>query len=135
DAVGERHVLERDDTELAADRTQQLARLEQEGRVRRLPETLLAAGEGLVDERAARFEAVDEERQQWTMEVVRHHDATEASLPERPRCPILEVGTHDLEIPSRRQRARVTIDRDHAMAALEEESRMASAAGRDVEHD
>src|SRR3546814_14875974 len=80
-----------DDLQAAETGAQQLAFFEQECRIARLTEALVAAGEGFVDQHAAGCQRRRQRGEQRPVQVVRHPDAAEAAGEEAGRPVALET--------------------------------------------
>src|SRR5690606_20829926 len=127
------------DLELPSDEVEEFARLQQEVRVARASEPLLADRERLDDQHTAVRDALDDGAESRSPQGIGHHDAVEAASLERPGA-VLEVRFDDLDAPARTARAqllegaRVAIDADDREAGGEQPAHVPAAAARDVEH-
>jgi hypothetical protein len=75
---------------------QQLVWPQQEIRIARFAETFIAAGEGLIDQRASGREARCNPRQQWPVQVIDHDNSAKQTTCERPGSGF-DVGGDNLE--------------------------------------
>ena len=112
-----------DHGEIAAHRVEEFAGGQQEIRVRGLAEGFIAAREGFVDEPPALGDRRHQARQQRPVQIVRHHDRTEAPVCQRPGR-VAGAG---------REARDVDIDRGHRPTARPRKPCVASTACRQVE--
>ena len=121
------------DGEAAAHQLEQFAVLQQELRLARPPEALVAFHEGLVEQHAARRERAEQRGEERAMQVVGDDHGAERAAGQGPGRSVLEIGLHDLDVRLGGERADVAIDGRDLVAALGEEAGVPAAAGGDVE--
>lgn len=125
-------VLVGDDAQPAAG-LQQFAGLQQEVAARGPAYRLLAVGKGLVDQEAARGDAVDERGQQRPPEVVGHQHGVEAPAGQGPGI-LLDVGNDELgEACKRSERRGVAVDAGQRETLRGQPAQVAPAAAGEVE--
>src|SRR5690606_22454388 len=90
------------DLQPVAEDVQQLARCQQEIRIARTFEALVALRKGLEDQHASIVQCFDEPWEMRAVEVVRHDDAVEAARAQRPVA-CFKVELEDLETVRRAQ--------------------------------
>jgi hypothetical protein len=107
-------------------------------RVARPAKALVAEGEGLVDQYAARGQGVDEAGEQGPVKVIDDDDAIEAAARDRPGRGF-EIGGDDFQACAAvkvGQVRDVDIDGDDPIAAIEQGDRMTTRSAGEVEdHD
>jgi hypothetical protein len=127
-------VLVSQDTQPAAHGIEEFTRSEQEVRIARAAEPLVAGSEGLVEQQPARRHAVNEICEPRPMKIVDHNDRVEQPPCEGVIGPALEVNLQHLEariIAKVRQSRHVTVDGKDPATALKEQAGMpAGAAGQ-----
>lgn len=77
------------------ERSQQFSRFEQEGRIFRAPEFLIAPGERIEDQNTTVSESFNQQWEMWPVQVIDNGDAIEFSIIERPRV-LFQVGCDNL---------------------------------------
>jgi hypothetical protein len=130
-------VFVRDDAELSAYDLEQLPGGEQELWAGRPPVALVAGGERLVDERAARSHDRQQIRKDRTVQVVRHDHGGEASMREREGTPLLEIDFDRLEprlVEEVVDACEFAIDGNDTVTASQEQPGVPAAAACHVEH-
>jgi len=115
---------------------QKLAGTEQEVRVTGAAEALVALGEGLVQQQAARRHQADQRRQKGTVQVVRHDHRVEPSPSQRKGRTVLQVPLQELWTAWRlqvRDVAEVPVDASCPKAEGVQEPEVPSSAASKVE--
>ena len=99
--------------EASGDHSQEFPRTQEEIRIGRAAETLVADGEGLVNESAARRDSAEQFREQGAMQVIGDHHQRKPAPRERPGV-LLEIRQHEPDARRAGQgrgNQRITIDR------------------------
>ena len=133
---GDASLLERDDREPRARHVEQLAVAQQELRVRRPAEALVAGRERFVQQRAVVVKLREQMREQRPMQIVGDDDRIERLAREWPRARF-QIGLARLDsrlAGERAERRTVAVDREHLRTARCEEACVPAATGCDVEH-
>ena len=130
-------VLVSDDPQSAAKLLEQLAFAQQVRRIARPTITLIAAGEGFVDQHPARRQATHQLREQRPVEVIGHDDAGELAPLQRPRRAVLEIRRDCAEARLGAQigdAREVLVERPHRVPEAQEKARVPAAPAGHVEH-
>jgi len=88
----------------------------------------------LIEQHAVGLQAVDQNRQQWPIQVVGDDDGVEATFREWPGMAVLQVGGDDVGLPGQvGHGVRIAIHQRQAVAPLQKPARVTASTTSDVQ--